>query len=106
MSEWFGAQGAVIAMVGAVFDDLALVPMIAVLVVIGTVVGVVSSLGLFVEYRLTRESSSLLMRRGLLTTRSLSLEECRLRGIEVVEPLGTRLAGAGRLDAVASGLTV
>ncbi|BCB79265.1 hypothetical protein Pflav_056750 [Phytohabitans flavus] len=77
---------------------------------IGLVLGVIGSLGLWVElwwgFRLTRQSGNLLVRRGLLTRRSLTLEERRLRGIEVVEPLGARLADGARLDAVASGFTV
>src|SRR5206468_2953351 len=75
---------------------------------VGVIVGVLGSLGLFAElwsgYRLTREDGMLRVRRGLLTTRSLSLDERRLRGVEVVEPLGARLVGAARVDAVASGL--
>ena len=44
------------------------------------------------------------MRRGLFTARSISIEERRLRGVELVEPLGVRLFGAARVDAVATGL--
>jgi putative membrane protein len=73
------------------------------------VVGVVGSLGLFVEmwfrYRLTREDGNLVMTRGLLTTRTLSLERRRLRGVELVEPLGARLARAARVDVIATGMT-
>ena len=39
------------------------------------------------------------VRRGLLTSTETSLERERVRGLEVGEPLGLRLAGAGRLDA-------
>ncbi|MEU2078403.1 PH domain-containing protein, partial [Streptomyces sp. NPDC013489] len=42
--------------------------------------------------------------RGLFTARSVSIEERRLRGIELVEPLGVRALGAARVDAVATGL--
>ncbi|GGS41073.1 PH domain-containing protein [Actinokineospora fastidiosa] len=110
VAEWFGVQADVVRAVGGFFASLSVVELVAVLVVIGLVVGVVGSLGLFVEmwwnYRLTRESGALVMRRGLVTTRSLTLEERRVRGLEFVEPLGARLAGAARLDAVATGLRV
>src|SRR5699024_2903379 len=68
-----------------------------------------TSVAVFVErwwqYRLVREpNGTLRIRRGLLTTRSVSLEEERLRGVEVLEGLGHRLLGGARLDAVATGL--
>jgi putative membrane protein len=82
--------------------------MIAVLVAAALVVGAVASLGLWVEmwwnYRLEREPGTLRVRRGLLTTRSISIEEARVRGVELVEPLGVRLSGAARVDAVATGM--
>lgn len=43
------------------------------------------------------------IRRGLLTTRETSLDTGRLRGVEIHEPLGLRLAGAGRLTAIVTG---
>lgn len=109
LSEWLGLQGTVIDRAGAQLRGLPVVVVIGILVAIGVVVGVIGSLGLFVElwwrYRLVREDGGMLrVRRGLLTTRSLSLEERRLRGVEVAEPLGARLVGAARVDAVASGL--
>ncbi|GAA0932118.1 PH domain-containing protein [Nonomuraea longicatena] len=55
-------------------------------------------------YRLEREPGRLRLRRGLLTTRSLTLEERRLRGVEVAEPLLLRLGGGARVKAVATGL--
>ncbi|RZQ59764.1 PH domain-containing protein [Amycolatopsis suaedae] len=109
VSEWFGLQKGVIAWVGDLFRDLPLVAMIVVLAAILLVVGVIGSLGLWVEmwwnFHLEREpGGTLRVRRGLLTTRSISLEERRLRGVDVVEPLGTRLAGAARVDAIATGI--
>ncbi|MEU8542652.1 PH domain-containing protein [Streptomyces sp. NPDC048717] len=74
-----------------------------------TAVGVIGALGRWIEmwarYRLEREpGGTLRVRRGLLTSRSVSLEERRLRGVELVEPLGIRLLRGARLDAVATGL--
>ncbi|MFJ8663727.1 PH domain-containing protein [Streptomyces sp. NPDC093795] len=109
VSEWFGAQGEVIDWIGDRFRDVSVTWMIVDLVLVATAVGAVGALGLWVEmwwnYRLEREpGGTLRVRRGLLTARSVSFEERRLRGIEVVEPLGVRLFGAARVDAVATGL--
>lgn len=84
-------------------------------VVLAAAVGVVLAIGLsgalllYVEswwnFGLTREPDhTFLVRRGLLTTRSLSLEERRLHGVEVAEPLPLRWGGGARLNAVATGL--
>ncbi|MFJ5546223.1 PH domain-containing protein [Streptomyces sp. NPDC093225] len=72
-------------------------------------VGVAGSTATFIEgwggYRLDREEPGLLrVRRGLLITRSVSVEEQRLRGTEVAEPMLLRWAGGARVKAVASGL--
>ncbi|MFG1639818.1 PH domain-containing protein [Amycolatopsis sp. NPDC049252] len=59
----------------------------------------------FWNFRLTREPAGTLhIRRGLITTRSVSIEEDRLRGVEVREPLPLRLAGGARCVAIAGGL--
>lgn len=109
VSEWFGAQGAVFRMVrDDLFNGLTILWLVAVLVAAGVIVGVVGSLGLWVEmwwnYRLTREHGTLRVQRGFLTTRSLSLEQRRLRGVNLFEAFGTRLAGAARVDVIATGM--
>ncbi|MGK4578822.1 PH domain-containing protein [Kitasatospora sp. HPMI-4] len=73
------------------------------------VLGTIGAVGLYVEgwsgFRLEREDGGILrVRRGLLIHRSVSIEERRLRGIEVVEPMMLRWGGGARLHAVASGL--
>ncbi len=56
-------------------------------------------------YRLSRhEGGTLHVTRGLLTTRATSIEERRLRGAEIVDPLLLRAAGGARLLALATGL--
>lgn len=109
VAQWFNAEAAVVGWVGDRFEGVGLVPMILILLAIAMVVGVIASLALFVElwwnYRLDREHGTLRVTRGLTTTRSISIEERRLRGVDVVEPLGVRLAGAARVDAVATGMT-
>ncbi|WP_435743644.1 PH domain-containing protein [Nocardioides sp. SYSU DS0663] len=44
------------------------------------------------------------LRRGLLTTRETSIDDERLSGVTLGEPLGLRAAGGGRLSAIATGL--
>ncbi|MDQ0842027.1 PH domain-containing protein [Streptomyces sp. V1I6] len=109
VSEWFGAQAEVIDWVGDRFRDTPLVWVIVTLAAAALVAGVVGALGLWIEmwwnYRLEREpGGTLRVRRGLFTSRSISIEERRMRGVDLVEPLGVRLFGAARLDAVATGL--
>lgn len=79
------------------------------LLVAGNVaVGVLGAGLLFAEswarYRLEREPGRLRLSRGLLTSRSLTLQERRLRGVEIREPLLLRLGGGARVTAVATGL--
>jgi putative membrane protein len=109
VADWFGLAGGVIGWAVDLLAGLPVLAAIGALTAGGLVVGVVGSLGLWVEmwrgYRLEREpGGTLRVRRGLLTTRSISLEEERLRGVDVVEPLGSRLSGAARVDAVATGM--
>ncbi|TLQ46663.1 PH domain-containing protein [Streptomyces marianii] len=109
VSQWFGVQTQVIDWVGERFRDTPLLWTAVVLAVLALFAGIVGALGLWVEmwfgYRLEREpGGTLRVRRGLFTSRSLSIEERRLRGVERVEPLGVRLFGAARVDAVATGL--
>ncbi|MEU9983417.1 PH domain-containing protein [Streptomyces sp. NPDC050856] len=110
VSDWFGAQRQVIDWMGDRFADTPLVWTVVALAAAALLAGVVGSLGLWVEmwwnYRLEREpGGTLRVRRGLLTSRSLSVEERRLRGVELVEPLGVRTCRAARVDAIATGIT-
>ncbi|MFB9513347.1 PH domain-containing protein [Streptomyces purpureus] len=109
VSEWFGAQRDVIHWIGDRFRDTPLAWTIAALIAAALIAGILGALGLWIEmwwnYRLEREpGGTLRVRRGLFTARSLSLEERRLRGVELVEPLGVRAFGAARVDAVATGI--
>ncbi|MET9020185.1 PH domain-containing protein [Actinopolymorpha sp. NPDC004070] len=61
----------------------------------------------FWNYRLTRHPGGTLhVNRGLITTRATSIEERRMRGVELSEPLSLRLAGGARCIAIATGLRV
>lgn len=57
-------------------------------------------------FTLSRDAtgSSFHVRRGLLTRRETSIDVDRLRGLEIHEPLGLRLAGGARLNAIVTGL--
>ncbi len=72
------------------------------------VVTVLSTIGYVLAYwgfRLSRhEGGTLHVTRGLLTTRATSIEERRLRGAEIVEPLLLRAARGARCLALATGL--
>jgi putative membrane protein len=93
-------------------DELDAVPLwvgVAVLAAAVLLAGGLGSLAIYLEgwwgYRLTREpDATLRLRRGLLTTRSLSVEQGRMRGAEVTEPLLLRLAGGARCAAITTGL--
>ena len=74
------------------------------------VVAIFSTVAYVVAYwgfRLSRQpGGTLYIVRGLLTRRSITLEERRLRGAEVSEPLLVRAVGGARAVAVATGLRV
>ena len=87
---------------------------VLVLALLVIAVAAVGSTALFVGrwtgYRLTREvgadgTSALRVRGGLLTRRSLSVADDRLRGVEIVEPLLLRAGGGARARALSAGLT-
>ncbi|BCJ30349.1 PH domain-containing protein [Actinocatenispora sera] len=61
----------------------------------------------FWGFRLSRlPGGTLHVTRGLITTRAITLEERRLRGVEVSEPLLLRAVGGARCIAIATGLRV
>ncbi|MFI7223860.1 PH domain-containing protein [Nonomuraea angiospora] len=106
----FGAKGLVTEAADGLWDWVTARPLVAVplLLAANLAVGVLGSVLLFAEswgrYRLEREPGRLRLHRGLLTTRSLTLEERRLRGVEISEPLLLRLGGGARLRTIATGL--
>ncbi len=85
---------------------LVVLVVIAAFLVLGAVFSV---LGYFVAnwgFRLSRDTAgrSFHVRRGLLTSTETSLERERVRGLSVDEPLGLRVANAGRLSAIVTGV--
>lgn len=89
--------------------SLAVVGLVAVLgfAVLAAVLAVLGYLVTNGSFTLSRDVAgrSFHVSRGLLTSTETSLERDRLLGIEVAEPLGLRLVGAGRLSAVVTGLS-
>lgn len=104
--------GADLIEVGGVREKLSMAPLwlgVAAFAVLVLVIALAGSLLIFIEawwgFQLIRElGGTLRIRRGLLTTRSVSLEERRLRGIEVVESPLLRIGRGARTIAVATGL--
>ncbi|MFL6074084.1 MAG: PH domain-containing protein [Mycobacteriales bacterium] len=81
-----------------------------VVVGLAVAIAVLSTIGYllaFANFRLTRHSGGTLhVSRGLITTRATSIEERRLRGVELNEPLLLRLVRGGRCQAITTGLRV
>jgi putative membrane protein len=83
---------------------LLVVAAVAVFTVVASTVGYILT---FWNFRLSRHPGGTLhVRRGLLTTRSTTIEERRLRGVELSEPLLLRAVGGARVLAIATGLRV
>ncbi len=56
------------------------------------------------SFRLVREHGSLHLTTGLFTTRSITVEEARVRGVEMTEPVLMRLVGGAELSTLATGV--
>ena len=88
------------------------IPIVVAILVVGFLVlgAIFSVLGYLVtnwDFSLARDAGgrSFHVRRGLFTSTETSLERQRVRGLEVSEPLGLRLAGAAKLTAIATGVS-
>ncbi|HEY2792101.1 MAG TPA: PH domain-containing protein, partial [Micromonosporaceae bacterium] len=60
----------------------------------------------FWGFKLSRDGATLHVSRGLLTTRQTTIEERRLRGVEISEPLLLRWVHGARCVAITTGLRV
>jgi len=84
--------------------------LVASLLVLLVVVAFASTMGYvlaFWGFRLVRSSDGALqVTRGLISTRATTIEERRLRGVEISEPLLLRAARGARCIAIATGLRV
>jgi putative membrane protein len=78
------------------------VGVLAVLCALAVTGYVVTNFGFVLSH--TRSDGSWHLRRGLLTTRETSLDDARVSGVTIGEPIGLRLARGGRLSAIVTGL--
>lgn len=97
-----------------VSDKVKALPLVVVipsaLVTFVVVISVLSMIGYLISawgFTLTRDEArnAFHVRRGALTTRETSVDVDRMRGVEVHEPLGLRLASGGRLNGIVTGLS-
>jgi putative membrane protein len=88
--------------------QFAVVAIVVVLAVAGLALWLVVSVAGYVlqwwGFRLLREHGSLHLTSGLLTTRSITVEEAKVRGVEVTEPVLMRLVGGAELSTLATGV--
>ena len=78
---------------------------ILVIVLLLLIVSVLGYIAVFWNFRLVRTGrGSLLVTRGLLSTRATTIDELRLRGVEISEPLSLRAAKGARCLAITTGL--
>jgi putative membrane protein len=84
------------------------IPLSALLLLVALVI--ISILGyaaVFWDFRLLRTGDGALrVTRGLISTRATTIDESRVRGAELSEPLSLRLAGGARCLAITTGLRV
>jgi putative membrane protein len=78
---------------------------IVILAVVAAIVAVVRYLLSYAHFTITRVAdSSLHISHGLLRTRQITLDEKRLRGVRISEPLSLRAVGAAAAHAIMTGL--
>lgn len=107
LSDWLGLPSG--AEIGSFIMGrlLLLVPLtLFVLLLLGVVVTLAVAVETWWNYRLTRQSDGTVrLRRGLLTSVSLSVEGRRLNGVTLREPFFLRSVGGAEVRAVATGLS-
>lgn len=87
------------------FALVVIVPALAVgALVVWLVVSVAGYVLQWWGFRLVREHGSLHLTSGLLTTRSITVEEARVRGVEMTEPVLLRVVGGAELSTLATGV--
>jgi putative membrane protein len=88
--------------------QFALVMVVLVLAVGGLLVWLVVSVTGYVvqwwNFLLVREHGSLHLTTGLFTTRSITVEEAKVRGVRMTEPLLLRVVGGAELSTLATGV--
>ena len=85
------------------------IPLVILWVTVGALIGwvAVSVAGYVIQWwglQLTRERGTLRLRSGLITSRSTTVEESRVRGVELTEPVLLRWVNGGELSTLATGV--
>lgn len=103
--ERIGVYQDVLGQLNGLPIGLAVLEVAATLIVAIAIFSTVGYVLSFWNFKLTRSPyGTLHVARGLVTTRSTTIEERRLRGVEYSEPLLLRLVGAARVNAITTGL--
>lgn len=88
--------------------QFAVVAVVLVLAVGGLALWLVVSVAGYVlqwwGFRLLREHGNLHLTSGLVTTRSITVEEAKVRGVEMTEPVLMRIVGGAELSTLATGV--
>ncbi len=83
---------------------LVLLPVLLAVVVAITLLAVAAYLITNWDFTLTHHDRAWHLHRGLFTTRDTSLDDERVAGVTIGEPIGLRVARGGRLSAIVTGL--
>ncbi|MFC4943941.1 PH domain-containing protein [Pseudonocardia sp. GCM10023141] len=103
----FGAARAALDQLGNAPLIVAILEVTAVLIIVVALLSTIGYVFAFWNFRLTRHREGTLhVSRGLLTTRSTTVDESRLRGVEISESLLLRVVHGARLLAITTGLRV
>ncbi len=88
--------------------QFAIIAVVLVLAVVGLLIWLAVSIGGYVvqwwNFRLVREHGSLHLTSGLFTTRSITVEEAKVRGVVMIEPVLMRVVGGAELSTLATGV--
>lgn len=101
-----GFLRSVIGQLSSVPVTVAIMEITAAAVLLVAVLSALAYVLAFWNFRLVRTDGTLHVTRGLLTSRSTTIEVRRLRGAEISEPLLLRAAGGARCMAITTGLRV
>lgn len=104
--DQFGVLRSVVARLTATPVPAAVAEVTVFAVLLVAVLSAIAYVLAFWNFRLTRKDGTLHVTRGLLTTRSTTIELRRLRGAEISEPLLLRVARGARCLAITTGLRV
>lgn len=103
----FGFVRSVLASLGAAPLVVAVLEVVVVAVLVVALLSTIGYVIAFWNFRLTRHREGTLhVSRGLITTRSTTIDESRVRGVEISETLLLRIVHGARVLAITTGLRV